>query len=175
MERQEPRQLDLPVSTRDAARAVVDAAGAWDAELDGWSEGAGAGRLFLPVSAGLRHGVVRGPIRVEPSAEGSRVLFTAETEEWWLNTSAVVILTLAAAGALLTVLWPFFPPDSGLLQVAPLGLVLALGGWFLVASRVTTRGVGDFLALVDHLAAPEDEGEPGPPEPEPSSQPVRPG
>mgnify|MGYP006175489577 CR=1 FL=1 len=175
MERQEPKQLDLPVPTRDAARAVVDATGAWDAQLDGWSEGTGAGRLFLPVSAGLRHGVIRGPIRIEPRREGSRVVFTPESEEWWLNTSAVVILTLSAAGALLTVLWPFFPPESGLLQVAPLGLVLALGGWFLVASRVTTRGVDDFLGLVEHLAVPEDEGEPEPPEPEPTSEPLRPG
>jgi uncharacterized membrane protein HdeD (DUF308 family) len=49
------------------------------------------------------------------------------------------------AGGLLTVLWPFFPR---LLSVAPFGAVVALGGWFLVVSRLRTSGPDDFLKAV---------------------------
>jgi hypothetical protein len=54
------------------------------------------------------------------------------------------------AGGLLTVLWPFFPR---LLEIAPFGAVIALGGWFLVISRLRTSGPDEFLEAV---AAQED-------------------
>ena len=55
------------------------------------------------------------------------------------------VLLLATAGGVLTVLWPFFP---NLLAVAPFGAVIALGGWFLVITRLRTSGPDDFLEAV---------------------------
>ena len=53
-----------------------------------------------------------------------------------------MILLFATAGGLLTVLWPFFPE---LLPVAPSAPCIALGGWFLVISRLRTSGPDEFL------------------------------
>ena len=64
-----------------------------------------------------------------------------------------MVLLLSLAGAVVAVLWPFFPR---LLAVAPLGVALAVGGWLLVVSRLTTSGPEEFLA---QLAA-EAEGNP---------------
>jgi len=55
------------------------------------------------------------------------------------------VLLLATAGGVLTVLWPFFP---NLLAVAPFGAVIALGGWFLVITRLRTSGPDEFLEAV---------------------------
>jgi hypothetical protein len=63
---------------------------------------------------------------------------------------AVMILILSALGAVLTVLWPFYPQ---LITVAPFGALIALGGWFLVVSRLRTSGPDEFLAAV--AATPE--------------------
>ena len=42
-------------------------------------------------------------------------------------------------------LWPFYPQ---LIAVAPFGALLALGGWFLVVSRLRTSGPDEFLDAV---------------------------
>jgi hypothetical protein len=57
-----------------------------------------------------------------------------------------MILLLASAGGLLCLIWPFFPR---LLQIAPFGAILALGGWFLVIARLRTSGPDEFLAAVE--------------------------
>ena len=64
-----------------------------------------------------------------------------------------MVLLFATAGGILTVLWPFFPD---LLAVAPFGAVIALGGWFLVITRLRTSGPDEFLEAV---AAREDNAE----------------
>lgn len=125
-----------------ALAAVRQAAEDWGAEFT--REGSG-GRLRLPVIAGLRRGLVTGPVTVEPHEEGARVTFHPEESVWYVHTPAVVILLLAVFGAVLTVLWPFFPK---LLAVAPFGAILALGGWFLVVSRLRTSGPEEFLEAV---------------------------
>jgi hypothetical protein len=147
--------VELPCPPADAMRAVVSAAEEWGAELEPrpgaggpggpGGPGAGGGHLRLPVVAGLRRGWITGPLAVETAAQGSRVTFRPAAQDYTLETSAVAVLVMAGAGALLTVAWPLFP---GLLPGAPFGAVLAVAGWLLVASRLRAKGPAEFLASV---------------------------
>jgi hypothetical protein len=140
--------------TKLVLRAVERAAEDWGA---GWQAGIAGGRLELPVSAGLRHGRMSARVDLEglegSSAGGSsgdegprtRVVLRPERAEYHLWTPAVVILVVAVAGALLTVIWPFFPK---LLPLAPIGAILGLSAWFLIVTRLQNRGPEEFLALV---------------------------
>lgn len=135
--------LDLPVRP-DAARAALRrAAEDWGAELDG-------DRLHLPVVQGLKRGVVSGPLRIDATDEGARIAFRPEESHLYVQMASVFILLIAIVGALATILWPFFPR---LLPVAPFGALLALGGWFLVLSRLRTSGPDEFLVMVEAQAA----------------------
>jgi hypothetical protein len=144
--------IELPHPPEEALAAVGQAAEEWGAEFERQGRG---GRLRLPVVAGLRRGLLVGPLTVEAAGAGSRLVFRPERPSYSLQLSAVGILLLAAAGALATVLWPFYP---ALVAVAPFGAVLALGGWFLVVSRLRTSGPAEFLELVAAVAAHGDEG-----------------
>jgi hypothetical protein len=166
--------VELPCPPAEAMRAVVSAAEDWGAELEpqgvaggppaapagfggpGGPSGPG-GCLRLPVVAGLRRGWITGPLAVEAAGQGSRVTFRPATQDYYLETSAVAVLLMAGAGALLTVAWPLFP---GLLPGAPFGAVLAVAGWLLIASRPRARGPAEFLASVArHPAGPrQDDG-----------------
>jgi hypothetical protein len=142
--------IEIPDRPEAALSAVARAAEMWGAEFE--RDGAG-GRLNLPVVAGLRRGFVAGPIRVEPAGEGARVVFRPDDHDYYVHAPAVVILLISVAGALLTVLWPFY---SKLVTVAPFGILLALGGWFLVLSRLRSSGPDDFLEMTAGLLG-EDE------------------
>ncbi|HEX5761316.1 MAG TPA: hypothetical protein VF121_19185 [Thermoanaerobaculia bacterium] len=144
--------IELPLDRAAALAALARTAEEWGAELEPAGDG---GHLTLPVTAGLRRGWARARVTVAPEAGGSRVVLAVEESEYRLHTPAVVVLLLALAGSAVAVLWPLFPR---LLAAAPLGLALALGGWFLIVSRLTTAGPEEFLA---QLAA-EAEGN-GPP------------
>lgn len=152
------RELAHP--PRRALAAVAGAAEAWGAE---WQQDSAGGRLTLPIAAGIRHGLAIGRLAVEPSATaagGSRLRWQLEESRYVVQTAPVAILVFAAAGGLLTVLWPFFP---GLLPAAPLGAVIALSGWFLVISRLRTSGPEEFFDLVAEMAG--EDAEPGATEP----------
>jgi hypothetical protein len=138
--------VDLALPPEEALSALGRTAEDWGAELQ--RDGSG-GRLHLPVLAGLRKGLLSGRVEVWPRGEGSRMVFRPEQSVYHVQTAAVVVLLLATAGAVLTVLWPFFPQ---LLSVAPFGAVIALGGWFLVISRLRTSGPEEFLAAVAEQA-----------------------
>lgn len=144
-------RVDLDCPPAEALAAVGEAAEAWGAD---WQRGIEGGRLGLPIAAGIRRGLARGQIRVERAGAGSLVSFHTEETAFYVQTAAVGILVLAAAGGALTVAWPFFP---ALLPLAPLGAIVALSGWFLVVSRLTTSTPDDFLRLVGEIAAGEDE------------------
>lgn len=155
--------VELPCPPSAALRAVAAAAGDWGAELEpggGTGHAGDAARLSLPVVAGLRRGVLSGPLAIGATGEGgSRVVFSAERQDYYLETSAIAVLVMAGAGALLTVAWPLFP---SLLPVAPFGAVLALCGWFLVLTRLRSRGPAEFLRSVQDAAGHADEAdEPG--------------
>jgi hypothetical protein len=139
--------IDLDLPPAGALSALRRTAEDWGAELQ---ENGTGGQLHLPVLAGLRRGLMSGPVEIRPAEGGSRLTFRPETSVYYVQTQAVVVLLLAVAGGLLTMLWPFFPK---LLEVAPFGAVVALGGWFLVISRLRTHGPDDFLEAV---AAQED-------------------
>lgn len=135
-------EIDLVRPPEEALAAVGRAAEAWGAEFE--REGRG-GRLRLPVVSGLRRGLMSGPVKVEEGPEGSRVVFQPEESIHYVQTASVIILLLAGVGAVLTALWPFFPK---LLPLAPFGAVMALGGWFLVISRLRSSGPQEFLSMV---------------------------
>ena len=59
-------------------------------------------------------------------------------------------------GGISAVLWPLFP--ERLLPFVPLGLVMAIGAWLLIVSRLRSAGPQDFLDTVAELA--EEEGKP---------------
>ncbi|HEX3131414.1 MAG TPA: hypothetical protein VH394_29015 [Thermoanaerobaculia bacterium] len=134
--------LDLAVRPDAALAALRRAAEDWGAELE-------KGQLHLPVVQGLKRGVISGPLRVEPTDEGARVVFDPEESHLYVQMASVFILLVAIVGALATVLWPFFPQ---LLPVSPFGALLALGGWFLVLSRLRTSGPDEFLVMVEAQA-----------------------
>lgn len=134
--------LDLAVRPDAALSAVRRAAEDWGAELE-------KGRLHLPVVQGLKRGVVSGPLRVEATEEGARVVFQEEESQLYVQTASVFVLLVAIVGALATVLWPFFPE---LLPLSPFGALLALGGWFLVLSRLRNSGPDEFLLMVEAQA-----------------------
>jgi hypothetical protein len=138
--------IDLPVRPDAALSALRRAAEDWGAEL---RREDGESWLHLPVVHGLKRGVVSGPVRVEASAEGSRVAFLPEESRLYVQSAPVFILVIAVVGALMTVLWPFFPR---LLPLSPFGAILALGGWFLVLSRLRTSGPDEFLVMVEAQA-----------------------
>ena len=144
--------IDLPQAPAAALRALGAAAEEWGADFAPAVTGGAGGELRLPVVAGLRRGLLSGPVAVAPAGHGSRVVFRPAAQDYYLETSAVAMQLLAAAGALLSVAWPLFPQ---LLPVAPLGAVLAVGGWFLVLSRLRGQGPEEFLASVASHAGAE--------------------
>jgi hypothetical protein len=137
--------VEIEISPEKALAAVGRTAEDWGAELQPGTAGTTGGRLRLPVVAGLRRGLITGAVEVQAATGGSRVVFRPETSVYHVQTASVVVLLLAVCGGLLTVLWPFFPE---LLAIAPFGALLALGGWFLVISRLRSAGPEEFLAAV---------------------------
>lgn len=184
----EPEDLRLdrkppPEARRERIDAPMDrvwsamrrAADAWGAEWEpGAPGGRGTGRLRLPVYAGLRYGVVDAEVSLEPAVasrddgvgepgeEITEVTLRPTSSLWFINTTLLVILAFSAVGGLLVVIWPFLP-ESGLAQIAPLGAVMAVVGWFLVVSRLENRGPEEFLELLALEAAktPEEGESPG--------------
>jgi hypothetical protein len=151
--------VSVAASPAEALRAVSLVAEDWGGE---WHASISGGHLEIPVSAGLRYGRLTGRISVQAAAGGgAEVVFHPEKAEYRLWTRAVVILGLSGFGALVTVLWPFYPR---LLGLAPVGALLGLSAWFLIVSQLRNEGADEFLGLVAALAeAPEDLLE-GPPE-----------
>jgi len=129
--------------------------------VDGWggtlADAAEGSRVEIPVLAGLRRGRVGGYLRVEAAAGGSVAAFAVESAVLRVNLAACMILLLSAAGALISVAWPWFPR---LLPAVPLGLVLAVGGWLLIASRLRSSGPEEFLAALRHAALAPDASTP---------------
>ena len=132
-----------------------EAAEAWGAELEPTGS---RRRIQLPILAGLRRGVVRGSIEVmaavEPAGTGSRVVLREDERLDYVHTPSLMVLLLAVLGAALVVLWPFYPQ---LLPVAPFGALMALGGWFLVISRLRSSGPEEFLKTVEAISQVEPE------------------
>lgn len=138
------RTLTLPLAPPAAWAALERTAEEWGAALDREKRW-----LRLPVLAGLRRGTVAGRLAVEPADGGSRVVFQPEEPVLAVQVQAVVVLLVSLLGAACVVAWPFVPR---LLPLAPFGAILALGGWFLVISRLRSSGPEEFFAAVEHRA-----------------------
>ena len=117
------------------AEATVDWGGEWEDRADG-------GQVVLPVSAGLRRGLVEADASIEAAGEGCRVTLDVTASAYSLNWIAVAILVFGAAGGITLLLWPLFPE---LLGLAPIAAIVAFSSWFLVASRLRTSGIDDYL------------------------------
>jgi hypothetical protein len=142
--------------------AVDEAAEMWNAV---WQISGSGGRLHLPVLAGIRRGSVVGPVKVGVAQAGSTISFEIEDDAYQVNRPALIFLVLGALGGVLSLFWPLLGPD--LQKVVPFGLVMAIGAWLLVVSRLRTAGPEDFFDSVAEIAEegeePEEPGEPEPP------------
>lgn len=114
-----------------------------------WQSRSGGGQLGLPVVQGLRRGVLTGDLQIEPSDSGSLLRLEVESAHTGINWAATAILLLGGLGGLTLVLWPLSPK---ILQLAPIGAVLAIVAWLLVVSRLRYSDAGDFLDLVAEIA-----------------------
>ena len=135
-------EIDTDLTREEALDALARASEMWGAT---WTREGDGGRLDLPVIAGLKLGLMSGPVRVDAGREGSRISFQVEESRYRLQRPAIAILVLGGLGGIAATLWPFFP---ALLAVAPLAVVVAIGAWILVASRLRTSTPNDFLELV---------------------------
>ena len=142
-------RLELPAAPDRVLAAVAEAAELWNGA---WERDGSGGRLLLPVTAGVRRGVLVGDVEVRPAGPGSALTLRVEEIHYRINASAVGILLLGAGGGLLMILWPLFPT---LLRLAPVGLVMAIAASLLVAARLRITDPADFLKLVVDLADQE--------------------
>ncbi len=135
--------LELAMPSDEALEHLAQAAEDWGAT---WHREGLGGRLDLPIAAGLRHGWLRiGVTAVALGKQRTQLAFALQEETLALHRPAVAVLSLAAIGALVVSLWPFFP---GILPIAPIAAVLAVVGWLAVGSRLQHRGLREFLELV---------------------------
>ncbi len=137
------RKLDASrEATRDAAREAIEA---WGGD---WTEEGDQDRVRIPVQAGLRHALAVGRLRVEPGDTSSRLELELEPISWRVHRPAVAVLVPATLAGVAVVFWPFFP---SLGAFVPLGLLIGLGAWFLVVSRVQNRGPEELLATIEAI------------------------
>jgi hypothetical protein len=143
-----PTSVEVAVSPAAALAAVGEAAEMWGGAFQ--AAGQTGGDLELPVQAGLRRGRATVQVKVTPYPGGSTVAAHPVAVDYQLHGPAVAVLLVAAGGCAALLAWPFFP---GLTAAVPLSILLVLGAWFLVVSRLQNRGVEEFLATVEAVAA----------------------
>ncbi len=103
----------------------------------------------MPTVQGLRRGVLTGNLQIEPADGGSLLHLEITSTHMAINWSATAVLILGGLGGLTLILWPLSPK---ILQLAPIGAVLAIVAWLLVVSRLRYSDAGDFLDLVVEIA-----------------------
>ena len=134
--------------------AIDEAAELWNAA---WELKPSGGRLHLPILAGIRRGRLLTDVDVVEIPTGSSIRLAVESVEYEVNRPALFFLVMGALGALLVLLWPLAP--GALARFIPFALVMMVGAWLLVASRLRSAGVDDFLDTVAELAVQGDEGD----------------
>jgi hypothetical protein len=137
----------LPLSLGVARRVVDDALLTWGGE---WAEDSNREIALLPISAGIRRGYLKGRLTVAEGDAGAVVSLETKERHLEVNRAAAGVLALGAFGGVLAVLWPFYPE---LLRLAPIGAVLAVVAWLMVAGRLRGRGAEEFLDLVEAMAS----------------------
>lgn len=146
--------MDLDCSPGEAQAALGVATKEWGGE---WRAEGSGGRVALPVAAGLRRGLTECDVSIEPAGEGCRVTFEVTAAAWSINWIATMILVFGAAGGILLLLWPLFPD---LLGLAPFAAIIAFSAWFLVASRLRTSSLEDYLETLAVETSPGEMEDP---------------
>jgi hypothetical protein len=141
---QRERSLDTARGVTATLAAMEEVGGFWGAE---WQRQGTGGELELPVQAGLRHGLLRVAVTTAAlDGGGTRLQLRVVEQRWVLHRPAAGLLVVAGLGSLAAVTWPFLPALGG---VVPLALVLAVGAWLGVLSRLRNRGLDELLAEVE--------------------------
>lgn len=139
----EDHELAIEASPDRVLAAVSAMADEWGGEWRGEGHG---GRLYLPVVAGLRRGLLEAQVEARSSSrDGTLLTLRGDVEHWRVHRSAAGILVMGALGALPVILWPLGPR---FLALAPVGLVFMFLAWFMVVSRLRTAGGAEFLEAV---------------------------
>ncbi|HVR43453.1 MAG TPA: hypothetical protein VMS56_08405 [Thermoanaerobaculia bacterium] len=127
---------------RETIEAVIEAHGG-----ETWSASADSIRFTLPVRQGVAvGGAIVGTIRWEPGEDGGIVTVTAGERADPPRLSHIALLVAGTIGAILWILWPFYP---ALGPASWVGAALAFAAWFLTLRR--TRG-GVVARLLAHIA-----------------------
>ena len=139
-------QRDVRSSRESTLEALAEAAELWSAA---WEAHPGGGRLHLPLLASVRCGRLLSDVEVTETGSGSSIRLHVESLDYRVNRAALFFLVMGALGALVVLLWPLAPALGGLV---PFGVVMMIGAWLLVASRVRSAGPEDFLDTVAEIA-----------------------
>ena len=140
-------RIELECNVDASLEALGDAAEIWGAE---WQRLGTGGRLALPVSAGLRQGLLAGQISTRNVAsEKTELLYTVEESLYRVHVPALVVLLFGALGGVLTI---FAPLKVELLQLVPVAVVFMIVAWFLVLARLKNRSTDEFFELVSEVA-----------------------
>ena len=141
---------EVGAAPEETLRRVAEAAETWGGEWQ--SEGNRAGKLILPVSAGVRRGWMGFEVTATDSAadsesdldetQSSRLELRRADEHLRVDRATMVMLVTSALGALLFLVVPFAPR---LMPLLPVGFILAVAGWLFIASRLRNSGAEEFL------------------------------
>lgn len=143
------REIELSLPPDQAMAALREAVEAWGG---GWREEGDPEEFAVPTRAGIREGYARFRPVVEGTEGGSRLRLELLDQVLRVNRPAAMVLFFGAIGGLLTILWPL---HDTLLTLAPVGAILALAAWLLVASRFRSYGPEELLATVAEIAEHE--------------------
>lgn len=130
-----------------ALEAVGEAAEIWGGK---WNRLGLAGRLELPVSAGLRYGMLAAEVAAHARDTQTQLELTVEEAAYRVHLPALSVIVFGAVGAITMILAPLFP---GLLALVPVGFIIMICCWFLVLSRLEHKGPREFLSLVGEVAS----------------------
>lgn len=146
----QPFETPVNAPAPEVLAFIAREADTWGATFDRQE---GGGRLELPVVAGLRRGWLRGQVSVEAQEDGSKIVFNVDESIYRVQSSLVAVLALAAVGALTFLVGPFVP---WLRPAVPLGFMLSLGAWFVVANLRNSGPEEFFEAVADQAADGQD-------------------
>lgn len=163
--RSEDRGEPPPAATaEELGGAIARAAELWGASWTPERPSGCSGRLRLGVAAGLRRGVLTGRLscvaldaeeagRGGESSSGAwpaRLRFEVEESSYRLHRPTLIFALLGGAGGVTLMLLPFllsvYPAPAA--QLAPIAMLLLVGGWFATAARPRGLALEDFIALV---------------------------
>lgn len=143
-------EVDVGVGVDDGLDRLEALAEVWGAS---WRRDGRGGHLALPVRAGVRRGLVEGPVTVEPNAGGARVSFEIADRFYRVQYSAFFLLLIGAIAGIVATITPFAP---SLLPLLPICVILAVASWLLIVSRLHNSGPEEFLAQLAAADAPDE-------------------